>query len=100
MERLATGDMGTLLADCLSALQAGRDATGSQVFIRIDADNCIACGGCTSAAPRTFRLNEALIAELTGEHDGISALKAAVDSCPLFAITLHCADGTVIYPRD
>lgn len=68
--------------------------------LRIDRLLCVGFGDCIDVAPDLFEFDDEGIAVfLAGAGDvGPGHLRAACDSCPVDAITLLDADGTVLAP--
>ncbi len=58
--------------------------------IIIDQNKCIGCGSCAAIAPKTFKMNDEMKAEIIdGEHDDEQTIQLAADSCPTQAISLE-----------
>ncbi len=56
----------------------------------VDQDVCIGCGMCTGIAPDSFQMNDEGKAEFIGgdvDGDKAEAVKEAIDSCPVQAIS-------------
>ena len=53
----------------------------------IDADLCIGCGACTGVAADSFILNDEGKAEFTGTISDGASVQAAIDGCPVQAIS-------------
>lgn len=56
--------------------------------IHINQRKCIGCGTCTVVAPKTFRLGKNGKAEVINQKDSLTNVKAAIQSCPVEAISL------------
>lgn len=73
--------------------------------VRIDRLLCVGFGDCIDVAPDLFEFDDEGIAVfLAGAGDlgqaaiGVDRLREACESCPVDAITLLDADGTVLAP--
>lgn len=68
--------------------------------VRIDRLLCVGFGDCIDVAPDLFEFDDEGIAVfLDGAGDlGLDRLREACESCPVDAITLLDADGTVLAP--
>lgn len=68
--------------------------------LRIDRLLCVGFGDCIDVAPDLFEFDDEGIAVfLAGAGDlGLDRLREACGSCPVDAITLLDADGTVLAP--
>ena len=68
--------------------------------IKIDRDLCIGAGTCVVLAPKTFELDDELIAILKDgkKTDKDDDILAGAKSCPVLAIILEDEKGKQIYP--
>lgn len=57
------------------------------MVVRIDVDACIGCGVCSQLCPEIFKLDEDEGKAVVISQAACEALKEAVDSCPVYAIS-------------
>ena len=55
----------------------------------IDKDKCIGCGTCVAIAPRSFKLDGAVVTVIEPMSDPEDKIKEAVDGCPVDALTIE-----------
>jgi ferredoxin len=55
--------------------------------LTVDKDKCIGCGSCAALAPKTFVLEDGKSKATNPSGDDQNAIKSAIDSCPVDAIT-------------
>jgi ferredoxin len=74
----------------------------AQYKIEIDRDECIGCQQCVCDAPATFGMDdEGEAVEVEPERGGADVILAAVQNCPVEAITLYDAEtGARIWPEE
>lgn len=66
----------------------------SGLRVTIERARCVCSENCNRMAPRTFETDAlGLVAFLSGEGDDERALREAVQSCPVRAITVTTKDG-------
>ncbi|MDO8570395.1 MAG: ferredoxin [Candidatus Daviesbacteria bacterium] len=62
----------------------------SQPKITINRKTCISCGTCVAIAPKTFELDDKMIAVVkSGLLDNIKTIQDAASSCAVSAITVE-----------
>lgn len=67
--------------------------------VSVDPGRCIGSGVCAGTAPRHFVLVDGLSTPVAGTVEPDDAVAAAADSCPVEAIAVRDADGTLIAPE-
>ena len=71
----------------------------SEWTIEVDRSMCLGTGMCTSIAPDHFRLEGGTSTPVKAEVDPDDAVVDAAESCPMEAILVRSADGTVLAPQ-
>ena len=71
----------------------------SEWTIEVDKGACLGTGMCTSIAPDHFRLDGGTSTPVRSEVDPDDAVVDAAESCPMEAILVRSADGTVVAPQ-
>lgn len=64
----------------------------AQPVIKINRKTCISCSTCVCIAPKTFELDNKMIAIVKdGPLDNLKTIQDAADSCAVSAITIESA---------
>ncbi|MFI9006525.1 ferredoxin [Actinosynnema sp. NPDC053489] len=71
----------------------------SEWTISVDRGACLGTGMCTSIAPDHFRLEGGTSTPVDPEVEPDDAVVDAAESCPMEAILVRSADGTVLAPE-
>ncbi len=71
----------------------------SRWTIGVDGGTCLGTGMCTSIAPDHFRLDGGRSTPVRAEVEPDDAVVDAAESCPMEAILVRSADGTVLAPQ-
>ncbi|MFI9006523.1 ferredoxin [Actinosynnema sp. NPDC053489] len=71
----------------------------SEWTIEVDRGACLGTGMCTSIAPDHFRLEGGTSRPVDPNVDPDDAVIDAAESCPMEAILVRSADGTVLAPQ-
>ncbi|WP_158840840.1 ferredoxin [Saccharothrix deserti] len=71
----------------------------SKWTIELDRGTCIGTGMCTATAPDHFRLEGGTSTPVNETVDEDEAVVDAAESCPMEAILVRSADGTVLAPQ-
>jgi ferredoxin len=67
--------------------------------VELNRDKCIGTGMCTSTAPHRFRFDGGKSTPVDGVVEPDEAVIDAAESCPMEAILVRAADGTVLAPE-
>ncbi|MFE9746087.1 ferredoxin [Saccharothrix saharensis] len=67
--------------------------------IAVDRGACMGTGMCTSIAPDHFRLDGGTATPVKADVDPDEAVIDAAESCPMEAILVRSADGSVLAPQ-
>ncbi|MEU4741462.1 ferredoxin [Actinosynnema sp. NPDC023658] len=67
--------------------------------VEVDRGSCLGTGMCTSIAPEHFRLDGGTATPVRSDIDPDDAVIDAAESCPMEAILVRSADGTVLAPQ-
>jgi ferredoxin len=67
--------------------------------VEVDRSTCLGTGMCTSIAPGHFRLDGGTSTPVKSDIDADDAVIDAAESCPMEAILVRSADGTVLAPQ-
>ncbi|NUT53774.1 MAG: ferredoxin [Saccharothrix sp.] len=67
--------------------------------VGVDRGSCLGTGMCTSIAPDHFRLDGGTSTPVDAEIEPDDAVIDAAESCPMEAILVRSADGTVLAPQ-
>ncbi len=68
--------------------------------VEVDRTTCLGTGMCTSIAPGRFRLEGATSVPVSPSVEPDDAIIDAAESCPMEAILVRDADGTVLAPQE
>ncbi|PSL56665.1 ferredoxin [Saccharothrix carnea] len=71
----------------------------SEWTIEVDRAACLGTGMCTSIAPGHFRLDGSTSTPVKSEVEPDDAVVDAAESCPMEAILVRSADGSVLAPQ-
>jgi ferredoxin len=71
----------------------------AQWKVEVDGGSCLGTGMCTSIAPDHFRLDGGTATPVKSDIDPDDAVVDAAESCPMEAILVRSADGTVLAPQ-
>ena len=71
----------------------------SEWTIEVDRTMCLGTGMCTSIAPDRFRLDGGTATPVDRAVEADDAVIDAAESCPMEAILVRSADGTVLAPQ-
>ncbi|MGW4110107.1 ferredoxin [Actinosynnema sp. NPDC004786] len=67
--------------------------------VEVDRGACIGTGMCTSIAPAHFRLDGSTSTPVDADVEPSDAVVDAAESCPMEAILVRSADGSVVAPQ-
>jgi ferredoxin len=70
--------------------------SGDVWHVRVDPDACIGSGLCAGTAPGVFHLVDGRSTVVSEEVPAGDSVLAAAECCPVEAITVRRADGTVV----
>lgn len=68
--------------------------------IKVDQENCIACGTCVVLAPNTFELDEngkSIVKNEQGDSDEV--ILEAAKACPVSVIIVYDNQGNQLWPK-
>ncbi|MFD7653222.1 ferredoxin [Actinosynnema sp. NPDC059797] len=68
--------------------------------VEVDRGACLGTGMCTSLAPEHFRLEGGTSVPVSSSVEPDDAVTDAAESCPMEAILVRDADGTVLAPQE
>ncbi|MFE9746085.1 ferredoxin [Saccharothrix saharensis] len=71
----------------------------SEWTIEVDRGACLGTGMCTSIAPGHFQLDGGTATPVKADVDPDEAVIDAAESCPMEAILVRSADGSVLAPQ-
>ncbi|GAA1282535.1 ferredoxin [Saccharothrix xinjiangensis] len=68
--------------------------------VEVDRSTCLGTGMCTSIAPGHFRLEGGTSVPVNPSVEPDDSVVDAAESCPMEAILVRDADGTVLAPQE
>ncbi|MFC6090657.1 ferredoxin [Saccharothrix lopnurensis] len=68
--------------------------------VEVDRSRCLGTGMCSSIAPDHFRLEDGTATPVNPSVEPADAVVDAAESCPMEAILVRDADGTVLAPQE
>ncbi|MEU4444486.1 ferredoxin [Actinosynnema sp. NPDC050801] len=71
----------------------------SEWTIEVDRGMCLGTGMCTATAPEHFRLDGGTATPVKADVEPDDAVIDAAESCPMEAILVRSADGSVLAPQ-